>query len=72
VYRGKRGAKCDYELIKRYLPREKDSRIVQFSDVMTFFEEVKMVVSHRCSLLDLLYQHASIQLMWLTLHDCID
>jgi hypothetical protein len=60
VYRGKRGAKCDYEFIKRYLPREKDSRIVQFSEGMIVFEEGKMVVSHRYSLLDLLYQHASI------------
>ena len=57
VYRRKRGAKCDYEFIKRYLPREKDSRIVQFSEAMMIFEEEKMVVSHRCSLLDLLYQH---------------
>jgi hypothetical protein len=57
VYRRKRGAKCDYEFIKRYLPREKDSRIVQFSEAGTFFEEAKMVVSHRYSLLDLPCQH---------------
>jgi hypothetical protein len=57
VYRRKRGAKCDYEFIKRYLPREKDSRIVHFSEAGTFFEEGKKVVSHRCILLDLLYQH---------------
>jgi hypothetical protein len=59
VYRGKRGAKCDYEFIKRYLPREKDSRIVQFSEAMIVFEEAKMVVSHRYSLLDLPRQYAS-------------
>jgi hypothetical protein len=57
VYRRKRGAKCDYEFIKRYLPREKDSRIVQFSEVMIVFEEARMAVNHRCTLLDLPCQH---------------
>jgi hypothetical protein len=60
VYKGKRGAKCDYEFIKRYLPLEKDSRIVQFSEAMMVFEEEKMVVSHRYSLLDLIYQYVTI------------
>jgi hypothetical protein len=51
---------CDYEFIKRYLPWEKDSRIVRFSEAMIVFEEGKMVVSHRCSLLDLPCQHVFI------------
>jgi len=69
VYRRQRGAKCDYEFTKRYLPREKDSRIVQFSEAIIVFGEGKMVVSHRYILLDLCCQFPATENGWLTLHD---
>ena len=72
MYRGMRGAKCDYEFMKRYLPREKDSRIVQFSEAVVVCEGARMAVSHRCILLDLCCQFLVTEYGWLTLHDRFD